>query len=218
MKNKKSLSKLLTVASMTLSLLASPVLAADTTQMSQSITGTLDIAIVDGSGNAVASPNVAFPSKAFSMSFQTSNATLGTASEKMRVTNPSGTTDTWTLAMAATSGATASWSNGTNNYDFNDATASAGDGADTDSYGGQLTLDPSVGTITGVGSTTTTNLSKGSSFAFVEGSKDSIDLMTASTGAQKPGQWDLTGVAVSQTIPAGQATGSYTIDMTVTAI
>lgn len=193
------------------------VLASSATQMSQSITGALDVAIVDGSGNTVGSPNVAFGSKAFSMSYQTSTGTLGTSSEKLRLTNPSGTTDTWTLAIAATSGATASWSNGTNHYDFNDATASAGDGADTDSYGGQMTIDPSIGTIAGVGGTATTNVSKGSSFGFVEGSKNSIDLMTAASGAAKPGQWDLTGVGVSQTIPAAQATGSYTIDMTLTA-
>ena len=191
--------------------------ASDTTEFSQSITGSLDIQIVDAGGNAVTSPSVAFPSKAFSMTYQTSAATLGTSSERMRVTNPSGSTDTWTLNIAATGGATAAWSNGTNYYDYNDATASAGDGADTDSYGGQMTIDPSVGTIAGVGGTATTNVSKGTSDAFVEGSVSSIDLMTAAVGAQKPGQWDLTGVGLSQTLPGAQATGSYALDMTLTA-
>lgn len=198
--------------------ISSPAFAADTTQMSQSISGALDITIVDGSGNAVASPNVAFSSKAFSMTFQTSTGTLGTATEKMRVTNPSGTTDTWSLSIAATDGPTADWSNGANHYDFNDATASATDGADTDSWGGQMSIDPSTATIAGVGGTLATNVSKGTSFSFEEGTKNSIDLMTASAGASKPGQWDLTGVSVSQTIPAAQATGSYSIDMTLTAV
>jgi len=194
------------------------VLASDSTQMTQSITGSLDVQIVDGSGNTVASPGIAFPVKSFAMSHQTSSATLGTASEKLRVTNPSGTTDIWTLSIAATNGATAVWTNGTNSYDFNDPTANAGDGADADSVGGQMTIDPSVGTIAGVGGTSTSNVSKGSIFSFAEGSKDSIDLMSASAGAAKPGQWDLTGVAISQTIPGGQAVGSYSISMTLTAI
>lgn len=216
MKNTK-IAKLISVISM-LFLGTLPVLASDTTQMSQTISGSLDIGIVDGSGNAVASPDVAFPSKSFSMTYQTSTATLGTVSEKMRVTNPSGATDTWTLSIAATGGATANWSSGTNHYDFNDSTASAGDGADADSYGGQMTIDPSAGTIVGVSGTATANVSKGSSFGFTEGTKNSIDLMTASAGATKPGQWDLTGVTVSQTIPGAQAAGSYMIDMTLTAV
>jgi hypothetical protein len=194
------------------------VFATDTTELSQSITGSLDIKIVDADGNEVTSPSVAFASKAFSMTYQTSAATLGTSSERMRVTNPSGTTDTWVLSIAATSGATTLYTDGSNTYDFNDPTASAGDGTDTDSKGGQLTVDPSAGTIAGVGGTSTSNVSKGNSDSFnEETSNNSIDLMTAASGAQKPGQWDLTGVGLSQTIPGGQATGSYAIDMTLTA-
>jgi hypothetical protein len=212
------LGKILFLTIFSSSLGAGIVLGADTTQMSQSITGALDVQIVDADGNPVASPEVAFPSKAFSMAFQSSEATLGTSSEKMRVTNPSGTTDTWTLSIAATSGATASWSNGTSNYDFNDSGADATDGEDADSVGGQMTVDPSAATIAGIGETSITNVSKGSQDSFVEGSVDSIDLMSAATGASKPGQWDLTGVGISQTIPGAQATGAYTMDMTLTAV
>lgn len=192
------------------------VLASDSTQMSQSITGAMDVAIVDSNGDAVTSPNVAFPSKSWSAVYQTSSATLGTSSERIRLTNPSGSTDTWSLNIAATSGSTAVWTNGANTYDYNDSTASAGDGADTDSVGGQMTIDPSAGTIAGVGGTATTNVSKGTSDSFVEGSVSSIDLMSAAAGSPKPGQWDLTGVSVSQTIPAYQAVGSYFISMTLT--
>lgn len=195
-----------------------PALASDTTQMNQSITGALDVSVIDAGGAVVASPNVNFSAKAFSMAYQTSTGTLGTVSEKIRITNPSGTTDTWSLGIAATAGPTASWSNGTNHYDFNDPTSGATDGADTDSWGGQMTIDPSSATIAGVGGTVITNVSKGTSFGFSEGTKNSIDLMTASTGAAKPGQWDLTGISVSQSIPAAQAIGSYSIDMTLTAI
>lgn len=193
-------------------------MASDTTQLSQSISGTLDVQIVDASGNAVSSPNVAFDAKSFSMTFQTSAATLGTSTERLRVTNPSGTTDTWTLNVAATSGATAIWSNGSSTYDFNDATAGAGDGADADSIGGQLTINPSAGTIAGVSGTATANVSLGTSDSFVQATTDSIDLVSAAVGAQKPGQWDLTGVSLSQSIPAAQATGSYNLELALTAI
>lgn len=216
MKNK--IYKIISIPASIFLLFGTIAMASDTTQLSQSITGSLDVQIVDSGGSAVASPNVAFPSKSFSMSYQTSQAALGSANEKLRVTNPSGATDTWTLSFAATNGATASWSNGSNNYDYNDGTASAGDGADTDSFGGQMTVDPSVGTIAGVSGTSTSNVSKGTSDSFLEGSVSSIDLMSASAGAAKPGQWDLTGVDLSQTIPGAQATGSYSIDMTLTAI
>lgn len=199
------------------SLIFGNAIASDDTQFDQDITGALDVQIVDAGGSVVSNPSVAFPSKAFSGSFQSSAATLGVASQKMRVTNPTGT-ETWTLNIAATSGSTASWSSGSANYDFNDATASAGDGADADSYGGELTVDPSTGTIAGVSGTATINVSLGASDAFEEGTTDSIDLMSASAGADAPGVWDLTGISLSQDIPAMQATGSYSIDMTLTAV
>lgn len=192
--------------------------AAETTDLSQSINGALDVKIVDGSGNEVASPNVTFASKNFAATSQNSAAVLGTASEKMRVTNPRGNVAIWALSLAATAGTTASWSNGVNNYDFNDPTALASDGADGDSVGGQLSVDPSAGTLAGVGTTATTNLSLGSASAFNEGTVNSIDILSAAAGAQKPGVWDLTGVNISQSIPAMQATGAYTINMTLTAI
>ncbi|KKQ02468.1 MAG: hypothetical protein US10_C0001G0066 [Candidatus Moranbacteria bacterium GW2011_GWD2_36_198] len=184
--------------------------AAETTDLSQSITGALDVKIVDGSGNEVASPNVAFASKNFAATSQTSAAVLGTASR--------GNVATWSLNLAATSGATSSWSNGTNNYDFNDVTALAADGGDGDSIGGQLSIDPSAGTLAGVGTTSGANVSLGAASAFNEGTVDSIDILSAAAGAQKPGVWDLTGVNISQSIPGMQATGSYTINMTLTAI
>lgn len=192
--------------------------ASDTTQLSQSVMGALDVQVVDADGNAVASPGIAFPAKAFSMNYQTSTATLGTSGERMRVTNPSGTTHTWTLNVGATNGATAVWSDGSNHYDFNDATANGGDGADTDSIGGQMTVDPSAATVSGAGGTSTANVSKGTSDSFVEGTTDSIDLMSAASGAASPGQWDLTGTTLSQAVPGAQAVGSYTLEITLTAI
>lgn len=191
---------------------------ADSTQLSQVINaGTLDVGIVDTNGDPVASPAVAFAAKTFSFDYQTSTATLGAASEKIRVSNPT-TTATWSLTIAATSGITTVWTDGgSNTYDFNDSTALAVDGADTDSVGGQLSIDPTAGTIALISPYTTTGVSKGSSSAFEEGVTNSITVLSADGTANAPGRWDYTGASLSQTLPGGQANASYTLDMTLTA-
>ncbi len=178
--------------------------ASSSSTFNQSITGTLGVDIVDASDVTVGSPSVAFTSKSFAATTQTSTGTLGVSAQKIRVTNPT-TTATWAMSIAATSGNTTLWSAGTPTMDFNGA-ASAG----------RLTVDPSVGTLVGVGTTATTNITKGSSTAFAQGTTDSITLLTAGASAQAPGQWDFTGVSMTQDIPALQATGSYSISMTLT--
>ncbi|MBI3573370.1 MAG: hypothetical protein HY092_04180 [Candidatus Kerfeldbacteria bacterium] len=180
-------------------------LATSGVTFNQSITGTLDIGIVDGSGNTVGSPSITFSSKTFTASGQTSTGTLGSASQKMRVTNPTSTA-TWALTVAATSGNTTLWSDGSNTMDFN-GSASAG----------RLTVDASGSTLAGVGGTSTSNITKGSSTSFVQGTTDSITLLSAGGSAAAPGQWDLTSVSLTQDIPALQATGNYSIGMTLTA-
>jgi hypothetical protein len=189
------------------------VYASNQSEFDQTISaGSLSVDIVDGSGNTVGSPAAAFASKSFSFDTQTSAGTFGTASQKIRASNPTAT-DTWTVNLAG-SATTATWTSGSNHYDFNDSNGSGyTDGADTDSYGGQITVDPSGGTIAGVSGCSTSNVSVGASDSFVEGSTDSIDLMSATTGAATSCRWDLTGVALSQKIPAAQTAGSYALTM-----
>jgi hypothetical protein len=182
---------------------------------SEQASGILSIDIVDGSGNSVASPSVAFSSKTFSFNTQTSTGTFGTASQKIRVSNITGT-QTWTANLAG-SATTATWTAGSNHYDFNDSSGSGyTDGADTDSYGGQLTVDPSGGTIAGVSGCSASNVNKGTSDSFVEGTNNSIDLFSAAAGASAPCKWDLTGVSLTQKIPASQPAGSYAINLVLT--
>jgi hypothetical protein len=190
------------------------VYASNQSEFDQTISaGSLSVDIVDGSGNTVGSPSVAFASKSYSFNTQDSTGTFGTASQKIRASNPT-TTDTWTVNLAG-SGTTASWTSGSDHYDFNDAGGYTDDGGttDADSYGGQLTIDPSGGTIAGISGCSTSNVSVGASDSFVEGSTNSIDLMSATTGAATSCRWDLTGVALSQKIPAAQVSGSYAITM-----
>jgi len=61
-------------------------------------------------------------------------------------------------------------------------------------------------------------VTKGVSDYFLSGTTNSIDLMNAAVGADIGCQWDLTGVSLSQRLPAGQEPSTiYSIGMTITA-
>lgn len=205
---------------MVFALVATGAYAATTPTLNQTINaGAKSVDIVDGAGSPVASPSAAFG--ALSFSFNTQDATASnifTASQKIRVSNPTSTA-TWTVSIAG-SAANALWTDGGNTYDFND-TAGYTDGGDTDTKGGQLTVDPSGATRVGVPDSTAcpiANVTLGGSDSFTEGGVDSIDLLNGSASAPTFCRWDLTGVNLTQKIPAGQPSGSYAISMTVTII
>ena len=82
-----------------------------------------------------------------------------------------------------------------------------------------MTINPATGTLTPSGGCTNTGLTLGSSGAFNQGSLDSITLVTAGASSGTSCYWDLTGVGVSQTIPAEQAVASdYNLNMTLSII
>ena len=187
-------------------------LAAPSSNLSQTITaGTLSTDILDGTRTPVASPSVAMSATNFSFSCQTVTGTLGSSTQRLYVTDPSSTLNGWTLALAATGGATAKLQNGgaTSSYAYNDATGSG-------CTNGQLTVNPSVGTVTA--DCTSTNctgatITKGASTAMT--SSTPVTLMTGTASANV---WRgyLTGATLSQQIPAEQPADSYTIGMTLT--
>ena len=178
-----------------------------TTDFTQAITeGTLSVDIVDASGETVVSPGVAFEEKAFSFEAQNATGTLGTSAERIRLSNPTATA-VWTVTMAATGGTGATWTAGSFTYPYNAAAADDG----------RLTVNPSVGTIAGVAGCATTNVTKGDSAYFVGEGTVNVTLMSAASGAAVGCRWDLTGVALTQRIPASQAPGNYSIGMTITA-
>lgn len=197
------------VATFALSLMqAALVLAASETTFSQTITdGTQSVDIVDESGNPVASPGVSFNGVTFSFDSQNATGSLGSASESVRVYNPTGDA-VWSVSLAATNGASAVWSNsgGTQTYDFNDA-----------ANGGQMSVNPAAGTVTGISGCSAATVNKGTSSAFTEGSVDSITLLSGAAGSTYC-RWDLQGVALTQEIPASQPSDTYTIDLTMTII
>lgn len=178
----------------------------------------LSVDIVDATGNSVASPSASLAAVNADFTCQLTTGTLGVSAQRIRITNTT-VTPTWTVAVAATDGATAQWTSGTNTYDFNDPSgtpAGCNDGADTDNRPGQLSLDPSVGTITPQSGCATTGVTRGSNAGFNEGVVNSITLISASSSAQTNCYWDFTDTALSQRIPADQPVGSYSINLTLT--
>lgn len=220
---KRALLSLLLIPVLTFS--SSGVEAANTPTFNQTINaGVLSTDILDASRVTVASPSVSMSTKSFLFTCASggsaSTGTFGSNTQRIYVINPSAANNGWTLTMAATSGTTSTWTDGgSNTYDFNDSSSSGcGDGADADSAAGQLTIDPSVSTLTtDCTSCSTTNVTKGSNASFAEGSVDSVTLLSASAASDDIWRGYLTGVSLSQTIPAEQTPASYTINMTLTA-
>ena len=180
------------------------------------LSGTLTVDIVDASGVSVSTPSINFSPLSFSFNYQTSNGVFGTSSQKIRIDNSTANSQ-WSLSIAA-SVPTSYWQGSTSNYDFNDPTANAVDGDDADSYGGLMTINPSTGTITPKSGCTNTGLTLGSTGSFSQGVMDSITLLTSGSSAQTGCYWDLTGVGVSQTVPAEQNTDEYSLDMMLSII
>jgi len=161
----------------------------------------LNVAFVNGSGDVIPAPTVVFSSVTAG---QSASATLGIPSSKIRVTN-SRAIAPWSLTLAATSGPGTKWTDGINNMGFDEPS------------GGKLTVDPSVATVAPIGLTcTSAGLTLGSSATFNQGVIDSITLLTAGGSAQTNCVWNLTGVGLSQFVPAGQAAASYGLSMTLT--
>lgn len=176
--------------------------------------------IVNGIGTPVGSPSFDMSVVVAGNTCQTSTGSMGAAGQRIRLTNTTAN-PAWTLSVAATAGTGTSWSSGTDNYDYNDPSGSpagCGDGGDGDSLPGQLSVDPSAGSITPKSGCTSTGLSLGSSSAFNQGSVDSVTLMSASGSAPTGCYWDLLGVNLSQTIPPFQEPGSYSLNMTMTVV
>lgn len=184
--------------------------------------GALTVDIVDAGGTTVASPSVSFATQGLIFNCTESTAALGVAAQKIRVSNMTANAS-WVLSVAPTAGPTGLWDNpgATAHYDFNDTAGTqpgCADGADTDTYAGKLRVEPSVGSITPQVGCTITNVTKGIDENYVEGSVDSVNLLTAAVGSNTECYWDVTGVPLRQTIPAEQMPSSYSLGLTLTIL
>jgi hypothetical protein len=183
-------------------------------QITTAAGGSVSVDIVDSWGTPVGSPSFNMNSVIVTIGHQSATGVFGEANQKIRVTNNSGNAQ-WSLALAADGGPTSFWDWTVTDYDFNDPTANAGDGVDGDTLGGRMSLNASVGTLGGT--CTATGVTKGSSASFSEAGIDSITLLTAGATADTGCYWDFTGIDISQTIPGEKPTGTYSINMTMTA-
>lgn len=182
--------------------------------------GVLSVDIVDSGGSPVASPSVAFSTIETTFECQLTTGTLGVSAERIRVTNQTVNPE-WTLSIAANGGITSLWTSGGNNYDFNDPTGSpngCSDGGDADSRPGQLSFDLTGVTITPQGGCSSTGLTVGSNAGFNQGTTDSILIIQAGASADTNCYWDITGIDLSQRIPSDQASGSYSIQMSLSIV
>ena len=193
--------------------------AADSSELSVAVSaGTLSVDITDDSGTTVATPTVTMSGVTSGFGDQTTTGTLGVSGQRIAVFNPTDT-ETWSVTIAATTGATAVWQGATYSFDFNEPTPVAGDGS--------LTVDPSVGTAEkavinpadGSFSSLTaspTGITLGTSDVFEQGTTDSITVFTAGATADDYAVHTLTGVSLSQNVPSGQEADTYTLDLTLT--
>jgi hypothetical protein len=171
--------------------------------------GTLSTAILDGSRVVVPSPSFTMSTTGFSFDCQTSTGTLGSSTQRLYVINPDATTSgqSWNLSLAAT----ADWTDGANSYTYNDP---ANAGCDN----GQLTVDPSVGTVTADCSSTACTsavVTRGSSTAITGATP--VNILTSAVGDTL---WRgyITGIDLSQEIPGETPAGNYTLPVTLTVV
>lgn len=190
-------------------LVGSQVYAAPTanSQLQQVINaGVLSTDIRDASDNILNNPTFAMGAVNVSTSAQTSTGTFGEAARRITVDNPGGANNGWTLTLNATTPGTGSWTGGAGSYAYN-GTATTG----------QLTVNPAAGALTSaVGASTGITLGSQATFS----GATPITLINAAAGSDDIWRGYVTGIGLSQVIPAAQAPGTYTLPMTqtVTAI
>lgn len=182
------------------------------------LTGNVSTDIVDENDNSVGSPSISFNTIDSTFQCQTTEATFGTPTQKIRVFNE-GPGSSWTLTLAADN-STSKWVSGGNNYDYNDNGGSPNgcldSGADVDSISGQMYIDFTDAIIEPDSNCDNTGLTFGSNTAFLEGTTNNIVLVQASGSAAPQCHWDITGIKVIQKIPAEQVSGNYSINMSLT--
>ncbi|HET9174641.1 MAG TPA: hypothetical protein VFN56_05195 [Candidatus Saccharimonadales bacterium] len=168
--------------------------------------------IVDGSGASVASPVVGFSATNHSFTCQSATGVLGTSTQKIRITNTTPTDKNgWNLTLAASS---ANWSDGAGHtYTYNNAA-----GSPAGCTSGQLTVNPTTATVTPESSPeygcTTAGISTAAATALT--GTTPATLVQAGPTASYYCYWDITGIGLTQTIPAAQTSGSYSISFTLT--
>ncbi|MDN5819590.1 MAG: hypothetical protein L0H38_02450 [bacterium] len=203
-KNKIAMALLVAAVAVTVPAAVNAASTADS-ELTQEITnGALSTDVRNVSGQIVASPSFAMDTATVSTSQQSVDGVFGTNTQRISVDNPGAADSGWTLALNATTPGTGVWSDGSNDYAYNDASPA----------NGQLTVDPSAGTVTALQGTST-GVSLAASPATFTGS-GAITIATATAGSADIWNGYFTGIDLAQTIPASQPSGNYSLDVTQT--
>lgn len=164
--------------------------------------GVISTDVRNSGGGVVGTPSFAMNAVSASTSAQTSTGTFGDNNQRITVDNPGGANAGWTLTLNAKVPGTSKWVSGGNNYSYNG-----------NSTTGQLTINPAAGTLTApIGGTANVTLGSQASFT----GTTPITLVNAAAASADIWNGYVTGIGLSQAIPAAQPLGSYTIDMTQT--
>ncbi len=174
----------------------------------------LNVLIVDQNKKEVESPNVPFDPLIFNFIHQSTTGILGTGDEQIFVANLT-SVQPWTVNMAAKYGPETLWSDIPLGYgdDCTNACMDYNNGTGI----GQLTVDPSTGQVIREDYGDTDGIILGTKTAFVQGYKNSVMLFRSSSAEAYHG-YSLTGVTLTQTVPAEQLPRGYTLDMAITIV
>jgi hypothetical protein len=177
--------------------------------------GVLSVDIVDGMGNTIANPGFSFP--AIDSSFQCSQNTVTPTNIIMRVRNQT-PNPSWSLSVAPTAGSSGLWQASESVYDFNDPSGCM-DGADPDSAGGQLTVDPRAVTAQAQSGCSSEGISSGGVMSFREGTADSAQIASSSSLSNIDCYWDFSSsIEYSQALPSALSADQYTLNLTMTVV
>lgn len=174
--------------------------------------GSLSAAIVDGAGQPITQPSIAFSPLHMLHQCQTATGLLGEATKRLRITNDI-VTNGWSASIAPTQGSGATWQSGVGQYDFNNPA-----GSPAGCTAGQLSMTPQASVITPQSGCSTTGINRGANASFSAGTTEAITLLTASAATPRFCYWDVTDIGLSQQIPAYQPPGDYSLDMTITVV
>lgn len=183
------------------------------------------ITFQDANGTDIVSPLLHFPLRTASFICQDSSSGgktfLSTERQKLAISVPDRASNGWDVSLAPTNGVAAGWTNSDNPtaLAINDPNQGGCKSSDplSGSFGGLMKIDPSDLTADGVCSQgcidATTSPTKGAATDFAQ--TQSASLFHSD---QPHIGWEgtLTGVSLSQTIPAGTPSGDYSLPLTLT--
>ncbi len=188
----------------------------------------VDMSIVDSSGVAIPSHSAALSTALMLTQCQTATGYLTSSTTARIRTFQTGPPVGWTVSIAPTDGPLAKWTRSDNSafYDFNDPSGSpagCNSGSDGDGLAGQLTILQdevllSYLATTSDGQDCLTGAFRGPNTSAFSSTTTAVTLISVSASAPTNCRRDYYNVKMSQTIPAGQREGQYTLDLTMTTV